>query len=549
MTTLVLLIGAAWAGPGAPGQQAPGHRELVPEVRAASGWKEEGGWQRSGWLEVGEGTRAAVVVEGGPVSGVEVWAEGAGGGSSGGQGSGGRWIAAERTFGQPGRSIWIAELGGRRDRIQIRIPAGERLDGFRAEVLAPEWPEAGRLARRLTAQQGGRVPVLRSELSSIGVIDRATWGARATTCTSTEDTWYRMAIHHTAGAQTTSGSVQQQVQFLQAYSQDSGTYCDIPYQFLVGYDGTLWEARELTWYSGATYNNNDGNIAISFIGCYHSGDCPAGNNAVTQEMMDSGQRLVQELVGLYGIPSDSNSIRGHQDWPDNSTACPGDWLYARLGELREPWDVYAGTFLQQSFPPASEVVSLYTGESLDAWVELRNDGTVDWTPGQTFLATIPRDQPSALYDASWISPTRLATVAAVVPPGGTGRFSFRLTGSAPGQYLQYFGLVQEWVTWFADDGGPSDEFMAISVSVTDRPQDSDPGGDSAADSVPGGDNGGDSGGDNGGAGGLLLGLPGSRVELGGLGGCQVGGGGAGGLAVLAGLAGLAGARLRGRRRA
>ena len=30
-----------------------------------------------------------------------------------------------------------------------------------------------------------------------------------------------------------------------------GGYCDIPYQYLVGYDGSLWEARPINMYSDA----------------------------------------------------------------------------------------------------------------------------------------------------------------------------------------------------------------------------------------------------------------------------------------------------------
>jgi hypothetical protein len=116
-------------------------------------------------------------------------------------------------------------------------------------------------------------------------------------------------------------------------------FCDVPYQFLVGYDGSLWEGRPYDYYSGATGGgNNDGNIAISFMGCYDGTACNVGPHPATDEMMDAANVLVQTLVAMHSIPSDSDSIRGHQNWPGNSTACPGNYILDRFDELLQPLD-------------------------------------------------------------------------------------------------------------------------------------------------------------------------------------------------------------------
>lgn len=255
----------------------------------------------------------------------------------------GPWVPVEVTFRQPGLAVMVADLGGWWAGAELSTGLEVGWSSVAWEQLDPAYPDAGRRSRAAPPERRARR--LRSELAAIGVISREEWGARSTQCTATEDDWYRMAIHHTAGNQTSGGTVQDAVQALQAYAMDSGEYCDIPYQFLVGYDGSLWEARPLTYYSGATGGgNNDGNIAVCFLGCYHPSDCPNGvGDAVTEAMMDGGQLLVQTLCGLEGIPSDADSIRGHRDWPDNATACPGDWLYARLDELRAPLDEGEGT--------------------------------------------------------------------------------------------------------------------------------------------------------------------------------------------------------------
>ena len=87
------------------------------------------------------------------------------------------------------------------------------------------------------------------------------------------------------------------VKALQAYAQDSGGYCDIPYQFLVGHDGSLWEGRSLTYTSGATGGgNNDGNIAVSFLGCYHPSQQNTQTGRLTEAMLDAVFERARELI-------------------------------------------------------------------------------------------------------------------------------------------------------------------------------------------------------------------------------------------------------------
>lgn len=390
------------------------------------------------------GTRVGMMVEvadEAPVR-IEVW-------------NGKSWLSAKEIFRTEHVAVMHADLGGMRETVRFRSPDRARIRGVDWDLLVPV-----REPRGIAPPAPGVLP---ADLAAIGVISRAQWGADATTCTSTEDNWYRMAIHHTAGSQTYGGTVQGAVQALQAYSLGTGEYCDIPYQFLVGYDGSLWEGRPYDYYSGATGGgNNDGNIAISFLGCYHPSGC-ATSHAVTEEMMAGGQLLVQTLVAKHGIPSNSDSIRGHRDWPGNSTACPGQWLYDRLDELRAPLGPsYAGELVGINFLAPLE---LQVGEEISGTVELRNTGRQSWTPGQTFLGTTPRDVASGLAGSTWTSGTRAATVSSTVAPGETGIFAFSVRGNTVGPFDQGFGLVQEWVTWFADDGGPADGAIRLTGEV------------------------------------------------------------------------------------
>lgn len=420
----------------------------------------------------------------------------------------GPWTDLEETFTGSELRVAVVDLDTTFECAQLRIAADDDavLGDLQWELLEPAYPDAGAASRSLAAPPDPH-HALSPELQTLGVISREEWGARATMCSSPEDDWYRMAIHHTAGPQTANGSVIERLQGTQAYAMDSGGYCDIPYQMLVGFDGTLYEGRALTLASGATGGgNNPGNLAVCFIGCYHTPEaqCVGGEgHEPTDAMMLRGQLLVQTLAELEDIPASEDSIRGHRDWPGNSTACPGELLHPRLGELREALTWFSAIEVVRSWDEVEGEVEVPLGVSTELWIELENTGGLAWLPGETFLApTVPRDEASPLYDASWPSATRAATVDVVVEPGEIGRFSFNVSLDEEGPVTQTFGLVHEGVTWFADPpwgGGPSDDAVELTVrGVEAGPGDDGPtGGDSTGSSS-------DTGGDDAGIGGTAV---------------------------------------------
>jgi hypothetical protein len=128
---------------------------------------------------------------------------------------------------------------------------------------------------------------------------------------------------------------------------------------------------------------------------------------------------------------------------------------------------YAAKFSAQSFPYASAPpIVLTVGDTLDAWIDLENVGENTWT-GNTRLAPTPRDVASPLADPTWLSPTRITGPQSDTPSGGVGRFAFRFLATAPGDYYQTFGIVEEGVTWFSDKplgGGPAPTTSSRSTS-------------------------------------------------------------------------------------
>ena len=130
---------------------------------------------------------------------------------------------------------------------------------------------------------------------------------------------------------------------------------------------------------------------------------------------------------------------------------------------------YRGAFKDQTFPLSPTALTVHQGDVAKGYVELTNTGSQPWKAGTTKLAPIPRDKPSPFADASWLSPTRVSTVAADVAPGAVGRFEVALDAKMLGDTKILFGLVEDGITWFADahsgGGGPADGLLAVHLIV------------------------------------------------------------------------------------
>ncbi len=403
------------------------------------------------------------------------------------------WVPLEETHRDGELRVMVADLepGDPRavaEAVQLRLAAADepRVAELSWEALVPRFPDAGRRSRETSVvPYAGVTGPLPDELLTIGVVPRSAWGSRATGCSSLEDDWYRMAIHHTAGAQTSGGTVVGALRTTQAYMMDSGSYCDLAYQFMMGFDGSLYEGRPYGYYSGATGGNNDGNAAACFLGCYHPEPACSVAHDETDEMIAGARLLVQTFSRMHAFDTTSDDVRGHRDWPGNSTACPGDYVWERLDEIRADQAWFAATEVDRS----ADVLVLAPGATGTVEITLRNDGGLAWSPDEVFLGTTgPRDGAAELADGSWAAPNRAATVSDVVAPGEEGTFTFAVVAPAdPGVYTLSLGLVAEGITWFADGpwgGGPGDDLLVVTVEVDDEAPAPEPTGDTA---VPGPD--------------------------------------------------------------
>jgi MYXO-CTERM domain-containing protein len=213
-----------------------------------------------------------------------------------------------------------------------------------------------------------------------------------------------------------------------------------------------------------------------FYGCYINCNCNNCNEAAKPGFSNhqSGHALDinTSANGVY------NWLQAHGgDYGWTRTVPSEDWHWEWWGDgppTSGPCGVvdYAAKYSAQSFPLASAPpIVLTVGDALDAWIDLENVGEHTWT-GTTRLAPTPRDVASPLADPSWLSPTRITGPMSDTPSGSVGRFAFRFLATAPGDYYQTFGIVEEGVTWFSDKplgGGPPDDQLEVHIVVVDGP--------------------------------------------------------------------------------
>lgn len=381
------------------------------------------------------------------------------------------WRPLEVTWREGAQVVARVDLDALVYGAELRVPPEVAIEELTWTALVPQ-PDPPELAP--AGDVGAARQALRADIAALGVVSRETWGARATRCTSGDGSKYRFAIHHTVSGP--GGDPAANLRGIQSYHMDSRGWCDIGYHFLVSIDGRTWEGRPVELLGAHVGGHNTGNIGISFIGCFH-GDCGGipGPYVPPEEMITGGAGLVSGLGAIFGITPSSATVLGHRDHPDQSTSCPGDHLHARLDDLRAGGarSVYGAAYVDQTFPLASQPFELAPNEVSSGYLEMRNTGTEPWRPGETFLGTTePRDGASPLAAAGWVSPSRAATIDREVAPGETGRFVFDVRAPlAPGDYPQFFNLVQEGVAWFGDpgQGGPPDAQLQIRVTVLDVP--------------------------------------------------------------------------------
>jgi lysozyme len=124
---------------------------------------------------------------------------------------------------------------------------------------------------------------------------------------------------------------------------------------------------------------------------------------------------------------------------------------------------YGAEVVNVDMPPTAA-----PGQTVTAHVTMKNVGVASWDAATKLGTTGPRDHKSDLAAPDWEGGNRAAHVLGSVAPGDTFTFDVSLLApAAVGTYSETFGMVEEQVAWFADQAGPADDAVKLTLQVVD----------------------------------------------------------------------------------
>jgi lysozyme len=129
---------------------------------------------------------------------------------------------------------------------------------------------------------------------------------------------------------------------------------------------------------------------------------------------------------------------------------------------------WGAKYVDQSWPFATTTMNMTVNQVVDASLTLKNTGGKSWDASTKLGTTQPRDRSSDFAGADWLAPNRPAGVSGTVAPGQDFKFTFKWHApNKPGLYDEFFGVLEEGVSWFSDAGqlGPPDDQIEAKIQV------------------------------------------------------------------------------------
>ncbi|MGH2700409.1 MAG: peptidoglycan recognition protein family protein [Actinomycetota bacterium] len=227
-----------------------------------------------------------------------------------------------------------------------RVPRGQWLGPVTLESINTlDGPTHAVTVRGAATRPGAPHIVTRSEWGADEHVKRTSGG-----CKRSFHPLRQLFVHHTAGSNRDYNGAPT-MRAIYAYHVRSRGWCDIGYNFVIDWDGTIYEGRwardYLPWevhdsedhrnraVSGAhVANYNSGSVGISLMGNFQ-------RVAPPRRMKRSLKRLLAWEVDRHGLNPEGTHrfngrrlkvIAGHRN--AGSTSCPGNKLYARLPRIR-----------------------------------------------------------------------------------------------------------------------------------------------------------------------------------------------------------------------
>lgn len=157
------------------------------------------------------------------------------------------------------------------------------------------------------------------------LVCREAWGARPAEDGARDHVVRRLTVHHSAAAATDTTQGPAHLRGHQAFHMDDRGWPDIAYHVAVDRAGVAYRLRDWDT-AGDTGTSYDpaGHFLLLLDGDFDTHD-------VTDAQLATAARVLAWAADHFGVALDT--VSGHRDHA--ATACPGDALYARLGELRD----------------------------------------------------------------------------------------------------------------------------------------------------------------------------------------------------------------------
>ena len=287
--------------------------------------------------------------------------------------------------------------GGEREERVVAGGAAFNWSGYHVAVVAVHEP--GELGGGLTALEVATVASLPPEVAASDSAGGAGLRLRVPHRIT------HVTLHHSGSAEPLrpEDDVAEKLRALQSWGAADRNWWDLPYHYLIGLDGTIYEGRDHR-YSGETNTRYDprGHLLISVVGNY-------GIQEPTAAQLDAIADLMAWAVTEFDVPLDR--IGGHYDYAD--TSCPGTHLvrYLEDGTLRRMVEERLG--LEPTEPPAAsraaaarapapgtdpEAVPAADREFRALWVA--TVGNIDWPSRPGLTPAEQREELVRLLDAA-----------------------------------------------------------------------------------------------------------------------------------------------------
>jgi len=181
------------------------------------------------------------------------------------------------------------------------------------------------------------------------------------------------------------------------------------------------------------------------------------NPAFTAEQYYAVAALACAISARHGIPLDRAHVIGHNEVPGSTHSDPGPtWGWPHFMYLTSLCAPPNASTVHATFVSETAFPVIDTDEIAPVSIVLRNTGGTAWRKGTSQEARLAiRGNRTDLVFLSdrWPAADRPAAQSEdIVPPGGTGTFTFQVKGTVPGTFILPLRGVVDGGAWMDDLG-------------------------------------------------------------------------------------------------